>query len=76
MTPAALHEQHKARVLDSPRQHHSEATDALVVEALHIAEQMAAAEGCLRAWTPSGDCDCGPCARLAKVRAALKALGK
>lgn len=57
------------RLSGSGRQHHDEATDALVVEALSTA---------LAALTDSlcGKHRCYKCEAKAKVEAALKALGK
>lgn len=100
MTPAALHEQHKARVLglacstctdlgvtgdtcaamghdpDTTRQHHSEATDALVVEALQ--DMLANLDYCY-CMPPELRFDgsvCDSCNARRKGEAALKALGK
>lgn len=77
MTPAELHEQHKAAVLSSPREHHDESRDRLVVEALEAArDRIAAALDCV-------DCASRPEAHvhdLARVRdlatRALAAMGK
>lgn len=68
-----LHEEHRQAVLSgSGRQHHDEAADALVVEALQEA-QRALDEG----WQHSRlGVYCRVCAVIGKTKAALKALGK
>lgn len=75
MTPAALHEQHKERVLDSPRQHHDEATDALIVSALEAAVvAIHIGHGGVPAGQPPSACP--KCAALTQIPLALRALGK
>lgn len=75
VTPAALHEQHKARVLDTPRQHHDEATDALIVGALEAAViAIHIGHGGVPDGQPSSACP--KCDALTKIHLALRALGK
>ena len=74
-----LHEEHRAAVLTgSGRQHHDEATDAIVVEALLEAGALIRrqrVDGCPSCGRPCPSCRALDRA-LGKIAAALKALGK
>lgn len=69
MTPAELHEQHKSAVLDSPREHHDESRDRLVVEALEAAKERLTAA--VESWPRLAEIDA-----LDLVTRALAAMGK